>query len=604
MGFDNPLFTRRRSKNGIPQTGFTGLLQVPTSAVVPPCEPQASARQSPGSASRYAWKEGTSIIDKRPCWTNAAKKLQNKSKGWWDRWNIVGSKDNKQQPKSRRCYFDQLPWAQVMDGKYVEHGDRHGAMNFDVWSACSSQERNDELRQRFKTYRFPSVEGSSSSKSTPDSGKKALTDEPQKMITDAPDEKVPVPGPHAVPINLLTAVLPKKEPEPKPKQKGRSGTAAIRKKKFGASATMIWENTGNLFHSGPFHEFFKWANKRFGSLPRCWKMLDDDCNMRITRNEFLKSTRRHEFLGDARAVFKILDRDQTDHVTFFHFDPVGAVELAELQEWARNKFGGIQQAFKVLDKDRNGQLTKKEFFAAAKSYKLPSPHAAKTLFLILDADDSGTLSELEVAVIDQWKYPPWLTALPDHDGARAFKQYLLRKHGDNPIRAWRKALDKNSTMRVSWDIFEAYCRHTNFLPKDRLAGVWKSLDDNMSGWLSLREFWPDASVLLQTFVSYCKQFYGSVYRAFIEIDGNGNGKLSHSEFKTVADRCHFEEAESEMVFAGLDLHSDGRVEADEVIFLDKWYLERDDKEEELWNQMAQALKKIAEKRRAEEHDDD
>eukprot|EP00746_Dinoflagellata_sp_MGD_P008835 gnl/MRDRNA2_/MRDRNA2_117752_c0_seq1.p1 gnl/MRDRNA2_/MRDRNA2_117752_c0~~gnl/MRDRNA2_/MRDRNA2_117752_c0_seq1.p1 ORF type:complete len:595 (-),score=122.16 gnl/MRDRNA2_/MRDRNA2_117752_c0_seq1:100-1884(-) len=594
MGFDNTLFTRRRAKNGSPQTCFTGLLQVPTHAVAPPDEPQASARQSPGSASRYAWKEGTSTIDKRPCWTSAATKMQHKSKAWWDRWSVVGSKDNKKQPKSRRCYFDQLPWAQVMDGKYVEHGDRHGAVNFDVWSACSSQERNDELRQRFKTYRFPSVDVSAS-------------DAPQKAITDAPPaspEKVPLPGPHAVPIDLVTAaILPKTKAEPKTEKKSQS-KAASRRKKFGASASMMWENTGNLFNSGPFNDFFKWALKRFGSLPRCWKMLDDDCNMRITRNEFLKGTRRHEFLGDARAVFKILDRDQTDHVTFFHFDPVGAVELAELQRWAKIKFGGIQQAFKVLDKDRNGQLTKKEFFDAAKQYNLHSPHAAKTLFLILDADDSGTLSEVEVEVIDQWKYPPWLTALPDHKGAQEFKYHLLHKFNGNMIRAWRKALDKNSTMRVSWDIFEAYCRHTNCCPKDRLPGIWKSLDDNMSGWLSLREFWPEASVLLQTFVSYCKQFHGSVYRAFIEIDGNGNGKLSHSEFKTVADRCHFEEAESEMVFAGLDLHSDGRVEADEVIFLDKWYLERDDKEEELWNQMAQALKKIAEKRLAEEHEDD
>jgi Ca2+-binding EF-hand superfamily protein len=484
-----------------------------------------------------------------------------------------------------------------MDGEYVEHSDRHGAVNFDVFRGCSSQEQQEEFRKRFNIYRFPSPNIGPD----PGSATKAITDSPL-----APPEPVPIPGPHAVPIDLVkAAIIPKAktaQPATKETRGRREGYQKNRHRKGGPGASMVWEATGALFKNGPFSDFFKWAHKKFGSLPRCWKMLDDDCNMRITRTEFLKTTRKYEFMGDARAVFKILDRDQTDHVTFFHFDPVGAVELAELQRWAQVKFGGIQQAFKALDQDRNGQLTKKEFFSAAKTHDLPTPQAAKTLFLLLDNDDSHTLSELEVAVIDQWRYPPWLTAMPDHNGAQAFKQYLLRRHNDNPIRAWRKALDKHSTMRVSWDVFEAYCRSTNCIHKDRLAGVWKSLDDNMSGWLSLREFWPDACDLLQTFVKYCKEFYGSVHRAFVEIDNNGNGRLSHSEFKMVAEACKFAENESDLVFAGLDLQGDGRVDADDVTFLDKWYVDRDNKEEELWNQMAQALKQIAQKRQSEDDD--
>lgn len=560
---------------------------------MPPEDVQAHVRQVPATAGRYAWKEDSFVNpEQRPCWTSDStlKKMEEKKspakfQNWWDRWNILGSKDNKQQPKSRRCYFDELPWTQVMDGKYVEHIERHGAMNFDVFCTCSAQERDHEFRTRFKNHQFPPAPA----------GTKAIADAPPGP------EKVPVPGPHAVPIDLVTAaVAPKKQEEVK-KVRGRRRSLQGRPNVL--SSNLVWETQAALFKSGPFMDFFKWAHKRFGSLPRCWRMLDDDCNMRITRTEFLKMTRKHEFTGDARAVFKIMDRDGTDHVTFFHFDPVGALELAELQRWAKEKFGGIQAAFKALDQDRNGQLTKKEFVAAAKSHNMPNPHAAKTLFLILDTDNSHSLSQKEVSVIDLWRYPPWLTAVPDHDGAKAFKEYLLKKYSNNPIRAWRKALDKQSCMRVSWDAFEAYCRQSACMPKQHLPSIWRSLDDNMSGWLSLSEFWPQAAVLLKKFVSYCKQFYGSVYKAFIEIDDNGNGRLSHSEFNVVAVACKFDEAESEMLFAGLDMGSDGRVEAEEVTFLDKWYVERENKEEELWQNMANGLKQIAVRMRTEEGDD-
>merc|ERR1719443_2229559 len=109
---------------------------------------------------------------------------------------------------------------------------------------------------------------------------------------------------------------------------GPKGTGRKQPAKRQMTTNLLWQKTAELNNSAPFMEFYKWSHKKFGSLSRCWKMLDDDCNMKITRNEFLKMTRKHEFQGDARAVFKVLDRDNTDHVSYYHFDPVGAVDLA------------------------------------------------------------------------------------------------------------------------------------------------------------------------------------------------------------------------------------------------------------------------------------
>eukprot|EP00746_Dinoflagellata_sp_MGD_P058853 gnl/MRDRNA2_/MRDRNA2_251447_c0_seq1.p1 gnl/MRDRNA2_/MRDRNA2_251447_c0~~gnl/MRDRNA2_/MRDRNA2_251447_c0_seq1.p1 ORF type:complete len:360 (-),score=75.88 gnl/MRDRNA2_/MRDRNA2_251447_c0_seq1:179-1183(-) len=316
-------------------------------------------------------------------------------------------------------------------------------------------------------------------------------------------------------------------------------------------------------------------------------------------------TRQHEFKKETQKVFKVLDMDRTDSVSFIHFDPVAALDLAELQKWSMEHWGGIQNAFKALDKDRNGQLSTKEFLAACSQYGFANPRAAKTLFRLLDHDESGTLSAHEVLAIDKWKYPPWLTADPDHEAATAFKQMLMKKFEQNPIRAWRRVLDKKAVMRVSWDTFEIAGRSYG-MSRDNLAKIWKALDDNMSGWLSLNEIWPEAYTLLYSFVKFCQSEYGSVYKAFLKLDDNGNGRLSHSEFRTAATACNFSEADSDLLFEGLDWQNDGRVEAGEVAFLDKWYMERDAKEEQIWNKLADALRRqskdVEDQRRLKENE--
>lgn len=607
--------SKPRRPNSANPNSARGLLQIPAHVVLPP---QQAPEQDPNTAVHsiaqyYAEKEIMSGKEreekrvsqqgeKRPCWPSPAKRRDKKSEDWIDRWNVVGSKDNKQQPKFRRNYFDQLPWAQVMDGQYVEHSDRHGAVNFDVFCACSQKERDTELRKRFEDHQF---------RSWPSNVKSAICDATSKVE----QVKIPKPGPHAVPMDVLAAALAPPAPaEPQEIQKpaqeiqkpAQSSEPFERRKAFQRRSTMngikywqkiqhqLWDKTAAMHSCPDYMDFYQWSLKKFGSLCRCWKMLDVDCNMKTSRGEFLALTRKHNFKGDAKKIFQIMDVDKTEQVSFFHFDPVSAVDLAELHKWATTRWGGVQNAFKALDKDRNGQLSKKEFVTAAKSYGLPSTWVVKTLFDLLDADKNGTLSEREVYVIDRWKYPPWITADPDYELTKAFKERLLKKYDRNPIRAWRLALDKKGNMRVNWDAFEHCCRQRHGLAKEVVPGLWKSLDDNMSGTLSLREFWPEAQSLLENFVTYCRLEHGSVYQAFIKMDNNGNGRLSRSEFRIVSMCCDLTEVQSDLLFDGLDIKDDGRVEADEVSFLDKWAMERDIEEEQLWNDVAKALRKIRE----------
>lgn len=520
--------------------------------------------------------------EERPCWTSLEKRSQQKSKYWLDRWNILGSKDNKKQPKSRRCYFDKLPWAQVLSGKYVEHSDRHGVTNFDVFCACSQQERDSELSKRFQSSSFKLADADSLQKAIENGTRQSEDDKPVIV-------KIPKPGPHAVPLDFLTAAMGSKISN----EHGSKQRKTQQREFADQILESLWKNT-SLLHKegGAFMEFYQWGVKKYGTLARCWKMLDDDCNMRITKTEFLKGCLKREFKGDAKSIFRILDRDKTEHVSFFHFDPVGALDLAELHQWAQNKFGGISQAFKALDRDRNGQLTKKECLRAGKEHGLPNSKGVQTLFEILDADNNTSLSDREVSVMDKWKYPPWLVAVPDHEACNAFKDHLLRRYHHQPIRAWRGALDRKGAMRVSWDTFEGYCRLVPHIQKDILPKIWKALDQNMSGWLSLGEIWPKEAELLETFVQYCKLEYGSVRQAFLQIDSNGNGRLSRHEFQKITRDLDLSEDESDVIFNGLDLHGDGRVEADEVQFLDRWCLEKFNKEEALWHSVADALRQM------------
>merc|ERR1711871_1228172 len=183
--------------------------------------------------------------------------------------------------------------------------------------------------------------------------------------------------------------------------------------------------------------------------------------------EFLTSMRNYDFHGDARLIFKLLDRERNGNLEYYHSDPTGANELASLCMWAET-FGGIHALFDKLDRDRNGKLTLQEFKEGALAHGLKAEGGITCLFKMVDLDADHLITRAELDFLTVWHPPPWLKASPDPEGAVEFKSHLLQRYRNNGIVAWHY-LDRDGQMRVSWDEFSSSCKQEG-INIDRLPG--------------------------------------------------------------------------------------------------------------------------------------
>lgn len=324
----------------------------------------------------------------------------------------------------------------------------------------------------------------------------------------------------------------------------------------------------------PLADFYEWCVHKFKNLTRCWRLLDTNLNMKLSYVEFLMSMRHYDFHGDARLIFKLLDRERNGNLEYYHFDPSGAQGLASLGMWADEKFGGIQNLFDKLDQDRNGKLTPHEFQEGAAAHGLKAERGIRCLFQMVDLDRDHVITRKELEFLTIWPCPAWLKANPDPKSAARFKQQLFHKYANNGILAWRK-LDGDGHMRVSWDQFSSSCKQEG-INIDELAGAWRALDNNLSGWLSMHEMFPEEYKLLVRFKDHCKEVCGSVVRAL------GNHKVGRQEFTELMQPLGLEPDEEDILFDGLDIHGKGHIKAKKVQYLDVWDVEEELHEEIIW----------------------
>lgn len=378
------------------------------------------------------------------------------------------------------------------------------------------------------------------------------------------------------------------------KEGDKTETSTSPKKSKATTANLLQRRVSalyNQFENHPnmkqFADFYRWCIDRFKNLARCWRLLDTSLNMNLTYLEFLNSLRDNDYKGDGRQIFKILDRDRSGSLSYFHFDPGGAKALAQLRVWAEGQFGGVQQAFVVFDKDRNGSLTFQEFSQGARQYGLTTEEPIYYLFQLIDLDKNKQITKEEVAFMDAWRCPPWLKVQADHEGLQAFKENLLRKYRDNLLLAWNN-IDQNDQMRVSWEEFLAACKKLNFDEK-RLPGVWRALDHNLSGWVSLHELSPDAYDILVKFKRWAHRKEGNINKLLIALDENQDGWVGRREFLRIKADLNLTDDEYHMLFHGLDSDGKGAIKISKLRFLDTWNIEEDIKDEEIWNCISQSL---------------
>lgn len=141
---------------------------------------------------------------------------------------------------------------------------------------------------------------------------------------------------------------------------------------------------------------------------------------------------------------------------------------------------------------------------------------------------------------------------------------------DHPLAAWRGLLDRDDSNSVSWSEFKEACRRVGF--QGNVGGAWRTLDNDLSGTITLREFDAASAKILTSFKAWCDVHYGSFEHLFKSMDKDRSGGVSFSELRRAC-RSGGWKGNVHVLFKCLDVDSgDGQktIELEELQFLDSW----------------------------------
>jgi len=334
-------------------------------------------------------------------------------------------------------------------------------------------------------------------------------------------------------------------------------------------------------------DFLAFMCRRFGNPVRGWFQLDPQENMRIGEKQFVRGCEDICFRGNVAALWWFLNSDKTGSISLLSIDPRSATLLAGFKVFIQERFAGsVETLVEFLDESRSNRLGRPHF--VSKLRELGFKGSASRLFDLLDRLGLGYVSPSDFGFLQKWNPPPYLFSAADHEGLQRLKGALQEREG-SLLRAWRKALDKDGSMRISFEEFTAACAELSRGKRGKLNGlpaneaevcaVWRAMDEDCSGWIALREFDPVSFEALAEFKRWAVRAYGGAVRAFRHLDsstGASGCKLGEGDFrkcKRGPDGC---KADLDFLFDGLDIHNAWVLTENEVRFIDEWDLAWED----------------------------
>jgi len=228
-----------------------------------------------------------------------------------------------------------------------------------------------------------------------------------------------------------------------------------------------------------------------------------------------------------------------------------------------------------MDADNTKWITLAEFDIAVKRLNFNRPTAL--LFSQLDKDGNKKLEVDDMKFLDKWKPLEFLTVTANYEAMEEVRQKLLR-HSGKYIKAWRNLLDKDATNRCNWYEFQEACEAVGY--KGDIAGAWRAFDEDLSGYISLREVDEESSQILLGFRKWANDSFGGVKSLFNVFDTDASGSLSFQEFRAAC-RIYGYEGSTKILFAALDCdhginRGKGELSWKELDFLDDWDLQNEE----------------------------
>jgi hypothetical protein len=108
---------------------------------------------------------------------------------------------------------------------------------------------------------------------------------------------------------------------------------------------------------------------------------------------------------------------------------------------------------------------------------------------------------------------------------------------------------------------------------DRLAEAWRSLDRDLSGFISLHELDPESHKVLSAFKLWSERHFGGVRDCFHWLDSDNDQSLSLMEFRRAVREwggLSLNDVQMKMLFKCLTCDDLGGVTAKDVVFLETW----------------------------------
>lgn len=337
-------------------------------------------------------------------------------------------------------------------------------------------------------------------------------------------------------------------------------------------------------------EFRKLLVRRFGSIVKAWrKGLSPDGTRRIGFVKFCERCRKVGYAGSLDELWQSMGCDDRTPLSLEIIEPAIAKDLTEFREKMLDRFGSIKAAFEFIDQDGSMSVDLTEFSKACREVQFIGNE--RRLFEYLDTDDSGSVSLQEVdkdaasmVISDRKKKDKEHQALKKETeleakqkkeklaeedkgdiGAKTkvgFLKLLERKFG-TVLRAWRKALDTDGNGRLSYIEFCSACRALGYA--GNVKTLWKILDDDNSGHISIKELDPEGARLIQSFLSGCAKRLGGLRAAF---GSDGSLRLRKDDFKSLCHTIGIKEKDAwEKLFGFLDHMDHQSITFEDVRFL-------------------------------------
>eukprot|EP00928_Gymnodinium_smaydae_P022767 TRINITY_DN19012_c0_g1_i1.p1 TRINITY_DN19012_c0_g1~~TRINITY_DN19012_c0_g1_i1.p1 ORF type:complete len:668 (-),score=138.09 TRINITY_DN19012_c0_g1_i1:13-2016(-) len=337
-----------------------------------------------------------------------------------------------------------------------------------------------------------------------------------------------------------------------------------------------------------------------GHEVRAWrKELDPDENFVLKHKVFANYCRRTEAQVEPSSLWKALDRDGDNVIRLEELAPEAAEVLAKFREWAHNSFGScgaiwehsqLRHLRENVPAEAKWPTRKKMLVAdvitALTALECPQLRDGRTkrhVICSLDVYGCGFVEARDFQWLDRWDPPAWIVQEPDPEAWEELRRLMLKIY-KHPLRAWRSLLDADDSNQVSWEELKDACERIRF--QGNIGGVWRHLDSDLSGSISMREYDERSSELLESFKQWCDVQFGSARQCFYALYDKNQGVVMASVLRKACRRLRWEGDPKELMeFLDLDKHSGASSTSKktlvlkDIVFLDKWVVEVQDDED-------------------------